>query len=134
MTAFCEAVSPDEPPAAHHRLLNDCLDKVIAGDIDNLMVFMPPGSAKSTYATVKFPSYVIGRWDQAGHTGKSVISASYGQDLSNNFGRKVRNLVRTPEYQSIFPGTRLSQDSQSKSEWETEKGNNYKSVGVGAGS
>lgn len=133
MTGFCQAVTPDEPPAEHHRLLNSCLDKVITGEIPNLMVLMPPGSAKSTYATVKFPSYVIGRWDSEGIKGKSVISASYGQDLSNNFGRKVRNLVRTPEYRAVFPKTTLSQDSQSKSEWETAAGNNYKSVGVGAG-
>lgn len=96
------------------------------------MVFMPPGSAKSTYATVRFPAYIMGRWDAAG-VQKSVICASYGQDLANSFGRKVRNLVRTPEYRSIFPDTILSQDSQSKSEWETARGNNYKSVGVGAG-
>ncbi len=129
---FCHAVTPDEKPADHHKLLNECLDKVVSGEIPNLMVFMPPGSAKSTYATVKFPAYVMGRWDEQGKT-SSIITASYGQDLANNFGRKVRNLVRTPEYQSVFPDTELSQDSQSKSEWETAKGNNYKSVGVGAG-
>ena len=133
MSGFCVAVTPEEIPAKHHRLLNSCLDKVVSGEIENLMVFMPPGSAKSTYATVKFPAYLIGRWDSQGSTGKSVISGNYGQDLANNFGRKVRNMVRTPEYQAIFPGTRLSQDSQSKSEWETALGNNYKSVGVGAG-
>lgn len=133
MTGFCEEVSPDEKPAKHHRLLNSCLDKVVSGEIQHLMICMPPGSAKSTYATVRFPSYVIGKWDEAGKVGKSVISASYGQDLSNTFGRKVRNLVRTPEYRSVFPDTTLSQDSQSKSEWETAQGNNYKSVGVGAG-
>jgi predicted phage terminase large subunit-like protein len=132
MTGFCLAVSPDEPPAEHHQLLNECLDKVLTGEIPNLMVLMPPGSAKSTYASVRFPSYVMGRWDAEG-VKKSVISASYGQDLASNFGRKVRNQVRTEEYQSVFPDTQLSQDSQSKSEWETAKGNNYKSVGVGAG-
>ena len=133
MQDFCVAVTPEEPPATHHQLLCSCLDKVISGDIPNLMVLMPPGSAKSTYATVKFPSYAMGRWDAAGVTGKSVICASYGQDLASNFGRKVRNLVRTPEYSAVFPDTDLSMDSQSKSEWETAKGNSYKSVGVGAG-
>ena len=133
MKDFCLAVSPDEPPAEHHILLCDCLDRVIAGEIPRLMVFMPPGSAKSTYATVKFPSYVIGRWDSEGLRGKSIISGSYNQDLASSFGRKVRNLVKTPEYSSIFPSTALSQDSQSKSEWETAQGNIYKSVGVDAG-
>jgi hypothetical protein len=38
--------------AAHHRLLLQRLDAVSRGDIDRLMVLMPPGSAKSTYASV----------------------------------------------------------------------------------
>ena len=97
------------------------------------MVFMPPGSAKSTYATVKFPAYVMGRWELDAISGRGVITGSYGQDLANNFGRKVRSVVRSSEYQDLFPETTLSQDSQSKSEWATGKENNYKSVGVGAG-
>lgn len=58
------------------------------------MVFWPPGTAKSTYATIKFPSYVMGRWEEEGISGQGLITGSYGQDLANNFGRRVRNLVR----------------------------------------
>jgi predicted phage terminase large subunit-like protein len=132
LAEFSKHIAPEEPPALHHRLLCDSLDKVFNGEIKRLMVLMPPGSAKSTYATVRFPAYVMGRWDSEG-VKKSIISGSYGQDLASSFGRKVRNLVRTPEYKSIFPATELSQDSQSKSEWETAQGCNYKSVGCGAG-
>ena len=39
-------------PARHHRLLLEQLDRISRGDIDRLMVLMPPGSAKSTYAHV----------------------------------------------------------------------------------
>jgi len=92
--AFCEYISPDEPPAEHHRFLCDKLDKVLSGEIPRLMVFWPPGTAKSTYATIKFPSYVMGRWEEEGISGQGLITGSYGQDLANNFGRRVRNLVR----------------------------------------
>ena len=129
---FSVAVAPHEKPANHHQLLCKKLDAIVDGTIQNLMVFMPPGSAKSTYCTVRFPAYVMGRWDSQG-VQKSVISGNYNQDLANTFGRKVRNLVRTEEYQAVFPNTKLSQDSQSKSEWETASGNNYKAVGVGSG-
>ena len=97
------------------------------------MVFMPPGSAKSTYATVKFPAYVMGQWEEDGVTGQGVITGNYGQDLANNFGRRVRNTVRSAEYFNLFPKTVLSQDSKSKSEWATGQENIYKSVGIGAG-
>jgi hypothetical protein len=39
-------------PAMHHRLLLQQLGAVSVGDIDRLMVLMPPGSAKTTYAYV----------------------------------------------------------------------------------
>jgi hypothetical protein len=39
-----------------------------------------------------------------------VISASYSQDLADDFGRKVRNLVADPLHFAIFPKCRLSDD------------------------
>jgi hypothetical protein len=39
-------------PSAHHRLLLSNLDQIGTGEIKRLMVLMPPGSAKSTYASV----------------------------------------------------------------------------------
>src|SRR6195256_4315152 len=46
-------------PAAHHRLLIDRLERVARGEIKRLAVFMPPGSAKSTYGSILFPPYVM---------------------------------------------------------------------------
>src|SRR5712664_3115906 len=38
-------------PAKHHRLIISELEKVISGQCKRLMLFAPPGSAKSTYVT-----------------------------------------------------------------------------------
>lgn len=92
------------------------------------MVFMPPGSAKSTYASVRGPAYYLGR-----RPTDSIITASYGDDLATAFGRKVRNLVGSQEHQNIFPGSGLAEDSQAKGEWETSQGGSYFAVGVGGG-
>ena len=92
------------------------------------MVFMPPGSAKSTYGTVRFPAYYLGRFGK-----KSIICASYGSDLATAFGRKVRNLVNTTHSRAIFPDLHLAEDSQAKGEWETKDGGAYFAVGVGGG-
>lgn len=89
---------------------------------------MPPGSAKSTYASVRFPAYFLGRKGR-----QSIICASYGEDLANSFGRKVRNLVGSREYQCLFPGVSLSEDSRAKGEWETSAGGSYFACGVGSG-
>jgi len=92
------------------------------------MIFMPPGSAKSTYASVRGPAYYLGKTQDRG-----VICASYGERLASSFGRKVRNLVKSGEYQRIFPGVELTEDSKAKGEWETKTGGFYYAVGVGGG-
>jgi len=127
-TSYCEYIAPDEPPAAHHKLLCEALDKVIDGDIRNLMVFMPPGSAKSSYGSVRFPAYYLGRMGK-----KSIITASYGGDLATSFGRKVRNLVNSQPSKNLFPELQLTEDQKARGEWETTDGGAYFAVGVGGG-
>src|SRR5687767_26519 len=46
-------------PAPHHRLLIQALEAVERGQIKRLFVFMPPGSAKSTYGSVLFPAWYL---------------------------------------------------------------------------
>lgn len=125
---FCRYIAPDEPPAAHHLLICEACDRIISGELTRVLVMMPPGSAKSSYATVRFPPYFLGRKGASG-----IITASYGDTLASRFGGKVRNLVRTPEYQRVFSGTRLAADSQAKGEWETDEGGFYFATGVGGG-
>src|SRR5262249_11263449 len=76
-----------EPPA-HHRLLIAELEKVARGECDRLIVCMPPGAAKSTYASVLFPAFFL-----ANHPSASVIAASHTTELSERWGRRVRNLI-----------------------------------------
>jgi len=121
-------VAPDEPPAAHHKLICEALDRVIAGKIRRLMIFMPPGSAKSTYTSIRFTPYYLGRCPS-----KSVIATSYGDVLAMSFGRKVRNLVSSREYSVLFPDGGLSEDERAKGEWSTKAGGSYFAAGVGSG-
>lgn len=122
---FCRYQAPLEPPAQHHLLITDACDKIVDGTLNRVMVFMPPGGAKSTYATVRFPPYYLGRKKNAG-----IITASYNDDLATHFGRKVRNIIKTPEYNRVFD-TKLALDSQAKGEWETQDGGFYFATGIG---
>src|SRR6516164_7116117 len=42
-------------PARHHKLIVSRLEAVARGEIRRLMIIAPPGSAKSTYASILFP-------------------------------------------------------------------------------
>ena len=95
------------------------------GDINRLMVFMPPGSAKSTSGTVRFPAFYLGNT-----TGKNIICGSYSADLAESFGKKCRNLIDSDEHIQLFPNSRLSGDTRAKGEWETTTDGSYKSCGV----
>lgn len=112
-------------PAAHHRLLIDRLQAVERGEIDRLMVCMPPGSAKSTYSSVEFPAWYLGR-----NPGQSVIAASHTQELAERFGRRVRNIVASGEFAAVFGGG-VAEDSSAAGRWDTKAGGEYFAAGVG---
>ena len=84
-------------PAKHHEMLCARLMEVEAGSIPRLMVLMPPGSAKSTWASVLFPPWYMGR-----NPKKNVITASYAQRLSRRFGKRCRNIVAGPVFRASF--------------------------------
>lgn len=124
---FCEYKLRDTDMAlsAHHKVIIQALDEAERGDNPRVMLMLPPGSAKSTYASVYFPEYFLGRNPQL-----KIISASHTSELAENFGRRVRNAVAEPAFRNMW-NTGLSEDSKAAGRWSTEQGGGYFSVGVG---
>ena len=112
----------DQEPARHHKVLIAKLEAVARGSCERLMVQMPPGSAKSTYASVLFPAYYLGN-----QMGGQIIAASHTASLANHFGRLVRRIV--VEYGQALD-VRLTKDSRAASRFSTEGGGSYFSAGV----
>src|SRR5690242_17071025 len=100
---------PGEAPARHHQFMISALELVEQGEIKRLMVLMPPGHGKSVYCSIRFPSWYLGR-----HPDQYLIHASYGGDLAARNGRKVRNIIDSAEYQSIFTEVSLSEDMKGR--------------------
>lgn len=111
--------------ADHHTRIANKLEAVERGEIDRLMIFMPPRHGKSELATRRWPAWCMGR-----NANRQIVSASYNSELAMDFGRDVRNIVATPEYGSVFPGISLRADSQAASRWHTNNGGIYNAVGV----
>ena len=65
-------------PAAHHRLLITELEAIERGENNRLMVFMPPGSGKSTYASVAFPALVSRPQPEQGDYHRELWPAAFG--------------------------------------------------------
>ena len=91
------------------------------------MIFMPPRHGKSELASKRFPAWYLGR-NPLGQ----IIAASYATELSEGFGRDVRNVVDSSAYQNLF-GVSLRADSKAAGRWNTDKGGSYVAAGVGKG-
>jgi predicted phage terminase large subunit-like protein len=111
-------------PAAHHRLLLRKLELLSSGAITRLAIFMPPGSAKSTYASVLFPPWYLGKHPEA-----MVLGCAHTTELAKRWGRRVRNLI---DDNGVKLGITLS-DEAAADRWKLIQGGEYKAAGVGTG-
>jgi predicted phage terminase large subunit-like protein len=126
LLAFTEFTNPLYQRAGHHELIAAKLEAVERGEIDRLMIFMPPRHGKSELASKRFPAWCLGRDPH-----RQIIAASYNSDLANDFGRNVRNIFAEPEFSQLFPGVALAPDSQAANRMNTNHGGAYVAAGVG---
>lgn len=119
---YCKAF--DFIPAPHHLVLTRELERIVPGESYNVMFFLPPGHAKSTYGSILFPSYYLGRYPD-----KSIIAGSHTADFAQDIGRACRRLVVDDKYQYLMD-TCLTTDSKSASRFDLVNGSKYYGVGV----
>jgi len=137
---FCCLMQPDYKVGKHHRILANLLmeiergkkydkrgDEVEDSGKDRICVNIPPRHGKSQLVSIYFPAWFLGR-----NPDKKVMMVSHTTDLAVDFGRKVRNLISTPAYQSVFPNVQLAIDSKSAGRWNTNQGGEYYACGIGS--
>ena len=110
----------------HHALMAKKFEAIAKGEMKRVIINMPPRHTKSEFASYLLPSWFLGKFPD-----KKVIQASNTGDLAVNFGRKVRNLVDSEQYATVFPGVKLRQDSKAAGRWATNKNGEYFAIGVG---
>jgi predicted phage terminase large subunit-like protein len=92
-----------------------------------VMLMLPPGSAKSTYGSVVFPTWVFGRERMF-----EMILTGWGDPICRRHGKRARQVVASPQYRAVFnegldPATKAAED------WATTNGSSYKSSGISSG-
>ena len=126
LACYAVALWPQFELARHHERIVSGLEAVERGEISRFMTFQPPRHGKSLLGSTIFPAWYLGR-----HPDHHVIFVTYGQELSDDFGRRVRNLLMDPVHQAIFPTCRLSVDSMAAHRFTTTHGGAYFAVGRG---
>lgn len=104
------------------RFLKDVEDK----KSPRMVLMMPVRMGKSEIGSRHFAPFVLGH-----HPDWEVIAASGGQSLAMTFSRYIRDLIRDPSYQALFPNTKLDPASSGAENWNTTAGGGYMAAGIG---
>lgn len=67
------------------------------------MIFMPPQHGKSEGSTRRLPAFILGICPD-----RKIAIVSYNAPKARKFNREIQRIIDTPEYQEIFPATRLN--------------------------
>lgn len=90
-----------------------------------LQVYLPPESSKTMLCSHLFPAWLLGK-----HPNWRVIAVGHSADhAAKELGANSKRIVTLPEYQDIFPKTKVSRESPGVGFWKTTKGGYYFSGG-----
>jgi predicted phage terminase large subunit-like protein len=100
------------------NLINDALVKVANGEIDRLMVSMPPQEAKSTTVSRWYPEWLLSNVDPA----MRIIMISYSDEIARRWGSDVKRDFETfnGDEATTDLGIRLRSDSRAAGRWQIE--------------
>lgn len=100
------------------NLINDALVRVANGEIDRLMVSMPPQEAKSTTVSRWYPEWLLSNVDPA----MRIIMISYSDEIARRWGSDVKRDFETfnGDEGTTDLGVRLRSDSRAAGRWQIE--------------
>lgn len=126
----CEVFKAVETPLAdHHALICREVQACIEKPNGRLMVFAPPGSAKSSYVSV-----VASVWAMKRYENYRVILTSYASDIAWKQSRRARQLARDPRENAIWSTpAQLAGDQRAVEEWALTNGSEFMAAGLLAG-
>ena len=138
---FCHRVYPGFKEGPHHRNMAPLLQDMARPNgytwdtadgrppkhALRLTVSMAPRFGKSETIAYLYVAWYLG------HNPKhQIMMVTHTEELSASFGKKVRDLIDTPEYQAIFEGACVvSKDKSAAGNWNTTAGGVYLALGVG---
>jgi hypothetical protein len=89
------------------------LERVRRGEINRLIINLPPRSLKSITASVAFPAFILGH-----DPTQRIICASYSAELARKHSNDFRAILASAWYQALFPNTRIGPYKDSETEIE----------------
>jgi hypothetical protein len=116
-----------ESAVIHGEIPQFYLEGVRYGVCRRVMIMMPPGSAKSTYASVVFPTWQMGRRPDT-----EIILTGWGDPICKRHGKRARKICSDPLYRGIMD-TGIDPNTRAAEDWACLNGSTYKSSGINSG-
>jgi predicted phage terminase large subunit-like protein len=126
MLDFAKHVYPGFKIGPQHRKLAKIFQDVIDGKKKRVIINIAPRMGKSEFSSYLFPAYFLGNFPN-----KKIIMGTHTAGLSEDFGRRVRNLLGTEEYREVYQNTEIAADQSAAGKWSTSAGGQYYAAGVG---
>lgn len=124
--AYVCAMNQNYQFAAIHKIIASVALRVQRGELTRVILRVPPRHGKSELLSVMLPAFALGH-----NPSLQVIGTSYGQELSEEFGGRVRGILKSPLQQLIFPRCRVATDRNDKI--MLSAGGIYRAVGMDGG-
>ncbi|WP_266126061.1 phage terminase large subunit [Acinetobacter bereziniae] len=96
----------------HHEYIADKIDEVIAGNVKNLVINVPPGSGKTELLTNLIARGI------ARNARSRFLYLSFSQSLVEDVSATARNIVKSEDFQGLWP-VKISTSTDAKSSWKT---------------
>lgn len=110
----------------HLHAIADHLMAVSTGEIENLIINIPPGCMKSLLTSVAWTP-----WEWFKNPGLRVLGASYGADLAIRDAQKCRDIISSDWYQERWPHVQLKKGADQKTKYELMGGGWRMATSVG---
>ena len=109
----------------HYELICDTLEMVVLGEIDNLIVTVPPRSGKTDILAKLFPTWAFSMYPDS-----EYIYTGYSSRLVTQYSLQAREIMKSQFYKDLFPDIYISNVSKARDNWRTTAGGCYYSVGA----
>ncbi|AHB06361.1 hypothetical protein U875_14115 [Pandoraea pnomenusa 3kgm] len=95
----------------HHVLIADTVQRVIDGELKNVVINVPPGSSKTELVAINLIARGLAVNPRA-----RFLHISYSDDLALLNSETAREIVGSDEYQALWP-LAIADDAKSKKRW-----------------
>ena len=121
---FWSVIIPDEPVYNWHieylcNELQEMVQRISKREVKlyDLIINIPPGTSKSTIATVMLPA-----WSWTIDPRIRNLTASYSASLSTDHAVKSRDIIKSDKYKLYFPNISIKADQDNKTHYKNDYG------------